>query len=60
MKVVGRVAQRLRGEEGQGMTEYIVVATLTMIPLIVLFLPMMTALRHYLRPIYYFIGLPIP
>jgi uncharacterized protein involved in cysteine biosynthesis len=59
-KGFNRVAQWLRGEEGQGMTEYVVVATLTMIPLIVLFLPMMAALRRYLHPIYYFIGLPIP
>ena len=55
-----RLPSRLRDERGQGMTEYILVATLTMIPLIVLFLPTMRALRVYLRGIYSFIALPIP
>ena len=54
------LARRLRDERGQGMTEYVVVATLTMIPLVIFFIPMLRAIRIYLQPIYFFIGLPIP
>jgi hypothetical protein len=50
----------LCNERGQGAMEYVIVAALTMIPLIVLFLPTMRALRIYLRGIYSFIALPIP
>lgn len=53
-------AKILANERGQGATEYILVAMLTMIPLIVLFLPTMAALRRYTGAIYGFIGLPIP
>ena len=52
--------ERLRDERGQGMTEYILVAMLAMIPLIVLLVPTMKALAVYLRGIYSFIGVPIP
>ena len=55
-----RLQQVLADESGQGATEYILVAMLTMIPLIVLFLPTMAALRFYLRGIYSFVGMPIP
>jgi hypothetical protein len=54
------VGRRLADEQGQGATEYILVAMLTMIPLIVLFLPTLAALRIYLGAIYAFIGLPVP
>jgi hypothetical protein len=50
----------LSSELGQGATEYVIVAALTMLPLIVLFLPTMKALKIYLTGIYSFIGLPIP
>ncbi|MGH7803046.1 MAG: hypothetical protein ACREQJ_01760 [Candidatus Binatia bacterium] len=60
VKLFERAWIRLRDERGQGMTEYVLVATLTMVPLIVLFLPTMQALRVYLRGIYSFIALPIP
>lgn len=53
--------KRVLGNDlGQGATEYVIVAALTMIPLIVLFLPTMRALRIYLRGVYSFIALPIP
>lgn len=57
---MSRAAKILANERGQGATEYILVAMLTMIPLIVLFLPTMAALRRYTGAIYGFIGLPIP
>lgn len=50
----------LGNEVGQGAMEYVIVASLTMIPLIVFLLPMLRALRIYLRGIYSFIALPIP
>lgn len=60
MNVWDRVRRRLRDERGQGMTEYVVVATLTMLPLVIFFIPMLTAIRIYLQPIYFFIALPVP
>ena len=60
MNGLDRVWRRLRDERGQGMTEYVVVATLTMLPLVIFFIPMLTAIRIYLQPIYFFIALPVP
>lgn len=60
MNGLDRVWRRLRDERGQGMTEYVVVATLTILPLVIFFIPMLTAIRIYLQPIYFFIALPVP
>ena len=59
-RLFAQARERLRDERGQGMTEYILVAMLAMIPLIVLLVPTMKALAVYLRGIYSFIGVPIP
>jgi hypothetical protein len=55
-----RLKRMLSSELGQGATEYVIVAALTMLPLIVFLLPTLKALRIYLKGIYSFIGLPIP
>lgn len=59
-RVIAALRRRAGDERGQGSTEYILVAMLTMIPLIVLLAPTLAALRVYLGAIYAFIGLPVP
>ena len=54
------LAARVRDRSGQAMTEYVLVTLVAVTGLIGFSLLLRLALRSYLEPIYFFVGLPIP
>ena len=60
MDLFAALLRPLANERGQTMTEYVVTLILAVVPLIIFSRAMQIAIKNYIRPIYFFIGLPIP